>query len=270
MGSEQEAVPKSTDFVQSLERGIAVIRSFDGDHPELTLSDVARRTGMSRATARRLLLTLVELGYMRQNGRLFSLRPSILSLGYAYLSSLGLPEVVEPHVEQLVEAVQESSSVSVLDDDEIVYVARVSTKRIMNVAISVGTRFPAYATSMGRVLLAHLPEAKREQMLATLDLRPLTAKTVVRRDDLRRELDRVREQGWALVDQELEEGLRSIAAPIFDGDGKAIAAINVSVSAHSGSAEMVEETVLPPLLQAVARIEDDLRGGHGVFQPEVG
>src|SRR5699024_3253157 len=125
---------------------------------------------------------------MRQNGRLFSLRPSILSLGYAYLSSLGLPEVVEPHVEQLVEAVQETSSVSVLDDDEIVYVARVSTKRIMNVAISVGTRFPAYATSMGRVLLAHLPEAKREQMLATLDLRPLTAKTVVRRDDLRREL----------------------------------------------------------------------------------
>lgn len=270
MEPENDGAPKSAYFVQSLERGIAVIRSFDEEHAELTLSDVARRTGMSRATARRLLLTLVDLGFVRQSGRLFSLRPSILSLGYSYLSSLGLSDVVEPHIEELVETVQESSSVSVLDDDDIVYVARVSTKRIMNVTISVGTRFPAYATSMGRVLLAYRTKAQLEQYLATVDLRPLTGKTLVRRDELRTEIESVRAKGWALVDQELEEGLRSIAAPIFDGDGQTIAAINVSVSARSGSAEMVEQTILPPLLQTAARIEDDLRGGRRVFQPEVG
>ena len=142
------------EFVQSLERGLAVIRAFDADNPELTLSDVARITGLTRAAARRFLHTLVELGYMRSDGRKFALRPRILELGYAFLSSLSLPEMALPHLEQLVEKVHESSSVSVLDGNEVVYVARVPTKRIMRIAISVGTHFPAYATSMGRVLLA--------------------------------------------------------------------------------------------------------------------
>ena len=142
------------EFVQSLARGLSVIRAFDDEHTDLTLSEVSRITGLPRAVVRRFLHTLVELGYMRTDGRRFALRPKILELGYAYLSSMTLPEIAMPHLEQLVEKVHESSSVSVLDGDEIVYVARVPTKRIMTVAISVGTRFPAYATSMGRVLLA--------------------------------------------------------------------------------------------------------------------
>ena len=145
---------RAPHFVQSLERGLAVIRAFDEHNVELTLSDVARSTGLTRAAARRFLLTLADLGYVRTDGRWFSLSPRVLELGYAYLSSLSLPEVAEPHMERLVAEVHESSSVSVLDGEDIVYVARVPTSRIMTVSINVGTRFPAYATSMGRVLLA--------------------------------------------------------------------------------------------------------------------
>ena len=166
---------RGNDFVQSLERGLAVIRSFDGDNPELTLSDVSRRTGLTRAAARRFLLTLVELGYVHHDGRAFSLRPSVLDLGFAYLSSMGLPEVAMPHMETLVTTVQESSSMSVLDGDSIVYIARVPTRRrIMTVAIAVGTRFPAYATSMGRVLLAGLAPDDLDAAIAGLDLHSYT------------------------------------------------------------------------------------------------
>ena len=146
----EAAAGESTEFVQSLERGLAVIRAFDADHSKLTLSEVAAATGLSRAAARRFLHTLVHLGYMRSAGGRFELRPKILELGYAYLSSLTLPEVALPHLEELVAEVHESSSVSELDGGDVVYIARVPTKRIMTVTISVGTRFPAYATSMGR------------------------------------------------------------------------------------------------------------------------
>src|SRR6476469_6668223 len=149
---------RGAHFVQSLERGLAVIRAFDTEHPELTLSDVARETGLTRAAARRFLLTLADLGYVRSDGRLFALTARVLELGYAYLSALSLPEIAEPHLEALVADVRESSSLSVLDGDDIVYVARVPTSRIMRVAINVGTRFPAYATSMGRVQLAGLSD----------------------------------------------------------------------------------------------------------------
>jgi len=202
--------------VQSLERGLAVIRCFDADHPRLTLSEVAASTGLSRAAARRFLRTLVQLGYMRSDGSRFLLRPKVLELGYAYLSSMTLPEVAMPHLEQLVERVHESSSVSELDGDDVVYIARVPTKRIMTVSISVGTRFPAYATSMGRVLLAAQPDGWLAGYLAGVTLRGLTAHTITDPSSLEAELRKVRAQGWALVDQELEEGLRSIAAPIRD------------------------------------------------------
>ncbi len=149
---------RNSDYVQSLERGLAVIRAFDDEHRELALSDVARATGLTRAAARRFLLTLVQLGYVGFDGKLFSLRPRILELGFAYLSSLTLPEVAQPHMESLVAQVNESSSISVLDDTEIVYVVRVPTRRIMTITIAVGTRLPAYATSMGRVLLAGLDD----------------------------------------------------------------------------------------------------------------
>jgi IclR family pca regulon transcriptional regulator len=252
---------RSPEFVQSLERGLAVIRAFDGDHPSLTLSDVARATGLTRAAARRFLLTLVELGYMRNDGRQFSLRPRILEVGYAYLSSLTLPEVAQPHMETLVAQVHESCSMSVLDGDEIVYVVRVPTKRIMTVAISVGTRFPAYATSMGRVLLAARPDDQLDEYLAGADLRPITRRTVTDPTRLRAVLRKVRAQGYALVDQELEEGLRSLAVPVREADGTVTAAMNVSAHASRGTSESIRRELLPPLLDAARLVEEDLRGG---------
>jgi IclR family transcriptional regulator, pca regulon regulatory protein len=251
---------RGTPFVQSLERGLAVIRAFDGDHRQLTLSEVARRTGLPRAAARRFLLTLVELGYVRTDGRMFSLRPRVLDLGYAYLSSTSLPEVAQPHLEDLVARVHESCSVSVLDGEDIVYVARVATKRLMTVAINVGTRFPAYATSMGRVLLAGLPDGELESYLARVRLERLTARTVSSVAALRGELVKVRGQGYALVNQELEDGLRAIAVPIRDRGGRVIAALNVSAHASRTSLEVMRRDLLPPLLKTAARIEADFYG----------
>ncbi|MET8252453.1 IclR family transcriptional regulator [Micromonospora sp. NPDC005197] len=259
--SVSEEATRSPEFVQSLERGLAVIRAFDGEHPQLTLSEVARRTGLTRAAARRFLLTLVELGYVHTDGRLFSLRARILELGYAYLSSLSLPEVAQRHMEALVAQVRESCSVSVLDGDEVVYVARVPTKRIMTVGISVGTRFPAYATSMGRVLLAAQPVEWLDDYLAAAQLRPLTRRTVTDPVKLRAVLTKIAAQGYAIVDQELEEGLRSVAAPIHGENGSVIAAVNVSAHASRGSFEMIRRELLPPLLAAAKRIEEDIRGG---------
>ncbi len=250
-------------FVQSLERGLAVVRAFDADHAELTLSDVARVTGLTRAAARRFLLTLTDLGYVRTDGRRFALTARVLELGYSYLSALTLPEVAEPHLERLVAEVRESSSLSVLDGDDIVYVARVPTSRIMRVAINVGTRFPAYATSMGRVQLAGLPDEQLDAYLDRAALLRLTPHTLSDAGALRAELDRVRTQGWALVDQELEEGLRSVAAPIRDRDGAVVAAINVSAHASRASRDAVRKTLLGPLLAAAARIEADLRVASG-------
>ena len=246
-------------FVQSLERGLAVIRAFDSTQRELTLSDVARRTGLTRAAARRFLLTLVELGYVRTDGRLFSLRPRVLDLGYAYLSSMTLPEVATPHLEQLVATVHESSSVSVLDGSDVVYIARVPTKRIMTVAISVGTRFPAYVTSMGRVLLAALPPEAREEHLPAGPLTAHTPFTVTDRRRLDDVLAEVAAQGYALVEQELEEGLRSIAVPIRDRSGGVVAAMNISVSAQRRTSDSIRSDLLPPLLAAAREIEEDLR-----------
>jgi IclR family pca regulon transcriptional regulator len=254
---------RDADFIQSLERGLAVIRAFDAEHPKLSLSEVAASTGLSRAAARRFLHTLVNLGYMRMDGGQFSLRPKILELGYAYLSSLSLPEVAMPHLEQLVEQVRESSSVSQLDGDDVVYIARVPTRRIMTVAISVGTRFPAYATSMGRVLLADRPDDWLDGYLASVTLAPLTSHTIASPRALRAELATIREQGWALVDQELEEGLRSVAAPIRDGDGRVIAAANVSTHAGRRSVAEVMEDLLEPLLRTARAIETDLRQASG-------
>jgi IclR family pca regulon transcriptional regulator len=253
-----EAV-RDADFIQSLERGLSVIRAFDAEHPKLSLSEVAASTGLSRAAARRFLHTLVNLGYMRTEGSQFALRPKILELGYAYLSSLTLPEVAMPHLEQLVEQVRESSSVSELDGDDVVYIARVPTRRIMTVAISVGTRFPAYATSMGRVMLAGRPDEWLDEYLESAPLRALTSHTIAEPSSLRAELRKIREQGWALVDQELEEGLRSVAAPIRDSEGRVVAAVNVSTHAGRRSVADVISELLEPLLRTARLIESDLQ-----------
>ncbi|MET0198064.1 IclR family transcriptional regulator [Rhodococcus sp. 14-2470-1a] len=256
-GSGEQQGP-SPDYVQSLARGLAVIRAFDAEHPRRTLSDVAKTTDLTRATARRFLLTLVELGYVRSDGSMFWLTPRVLELGYSYLSSLSLPDVAGPHLEALAEQVRESSSVSILDGDDVVYVARVPVSRIMTVAITIGTRFPAFATSMGRVLLAGLPEDKLDAYLRRVELSPLTGRTITDVSSLRAELDSVRAQGYCLVDQELEEGLRSIAAPVRDHAGDVVAAANVSTQAARHSADAVREHLLPALLRATAAIETDL------------
>jgi IclR family pca regulon transcriptional regulator len=253
-----EESPLDGDYVQSLERGLSVIRAFDADHPKLTLSEVAAATGLSRAAARRFLHTLVHLGYMHNNNGRFSLRPRILELGYAYLSALTLPEVAMPHLEELVEQVRESSSVSELDGEDVVYIARVPTKRIMTVAIAVGTRFPAYATSMGRVLLADKPADWLDDYLGRASLHGFTGHTITSPAELRQELRKIKAHGWALVDQELEEGVRSIAAPVRDTDGRAIAAVNISTHAGRRTLDGIVADLLRPLLTTAERIERDL------------
>jgi IclR family pca regulon transcriptional regulator len=255
---DPEPERRSGDLVQSLRRGLQVIRTFGHDHQQMTLSDIARETGLTRAAARRFLLTLQDVGYVRSDGRYFSLTPRVLELGYAYLSGLSLTDVAQPHVEDLVDRVHESSSVSVLDEDDIVYVVRVATKRIMTVAISVGTRFPAYCTSMGRVLLAALEPDDLTERLARIELSPLTSRTVTDRKRLRSLIDQVHGQGYATTDQELEDGLRSAAAPIHDRAGKVVAAINASAQAPRVTMDQLRKRILPEVLETAKRIDADL------------
>jgi IclR family transcriptional regulator, pca regulon regulatory protein len=258
-GSPVVTAVRDSDFVQSLDRGLAVIRAFGPGRERLSLSDVARETGLTRAAARRFLLTLVKLGYVRSDGREFSLRPRVLELGYAYLSGLAMPEIASPHLEELVAQVRESSSISVLDGHHIVYVARVATKRIMTVAISVGTRFPAYATSMGRVLLAGMSPEELDKYLAEAEFEAFTGRTITDPDRLREVVGEARRQGYAIVDQELEEGLRAIAAPIRGSGDAVIAAINVSAHASRVSMAAMRAELLPAMLETARRIEADLR-----------
>lgn len=266
---ESEPAHRGAHHVQSLERGLAVIKAFHAGAAELTLSDVARSTGLTRAAARRFLLTLADLGYVRTDGKYFSLTARVLELGYSYLSSMTLPEVAQPHLERLSADVRESSSVSVLEGTDIVYVARVAVSRIMTVSINVGTRFPAYATSMGHVLLAGMSPAELAAYLAIARLDKLTDRTLTTSERLRAELGRVAAQGWAMVDQELEEGLRSVAAPIRDRHGAVVAAVNLSTHASRTTAESVEAGLVPPLLATAQAIEADLaisapaRARHG-------
>ena len=260
-GAEHSAAAsggRRTDFVQSLDRGLAVIRCFSSERPSLTLSEVAERTGLTRAAARRFLLTLQELGYVGSTGRQFSLRPRVLALGYAYLSSFSVAQIAQPHLEDLAEELHESCSVSVLDGDDIVYVARASANRIMTIALTVGTRLPPYPTSMGRVLLAWLPPAEIDAILGRTSLRKLTEQTVVDPDELKQILATVRAQGWATVDQELEAGVRSVAVPIRDSSGKVVAAINASAHAARVPMRTLEKQFLPRLLDAARQIDTEL------------
>jgi len=253
------AVDRSrSTFVQSLERGLAVIQAFDGSEA-LTPSEVAVTSGLTRAAARRFLLTLVELGYVRVEGRAFRLSPRVLELGASYLSGLTLPELALPHLREFVAAVRESSSVAVLDGPEIVYVAHVSAKRVLSVTVSVGSRDPAHVTSLGRVLLAAQPDDRLDRYLDELDLQPITPRTILDPDKLRAELHRVRRQGWALVDQEFEQGLRALSAPIHDRDGTVIAAANVSLHASRWTIDAIRTTLLPQLLHTTTAIEHDVR-----------
>jgi IclR family pca regulon transcriptional regulator len=245
------------DFVRSLERGLAVIRALGHPGPGLTLAEAARELHSTRASARRTLLTLERLGYLRTEDRHYTLTPKVLSLGFGYRSGLALPDIARPHLQDLMRDTDEFCSVSVLDGDQTLCVARVAPARIMNVAMPVGTRLPAYATCVGRVLLAELSEADLDAYIARVELRPLTPATVVDPPGLRRELDRVRRQRWALVDQELERGLRSIAAPIRDAAGRVIAAANVGAHAGRITVTTLRRALLPSLQAAAESIERD-------------
>lgn len=235
------------NFVLSLARGLKVLESFEGRTEGLTVSELARVSGLSRAAVRRILLTLAHLGYAEYTGRSYRLKTRVLKLGFSYLSSTSLPSIAQPVLEHLTETLHESSSLSVLDGDQIVYLARSATKRVMSVGLSVGSRLPAYCTSMGRILLAALPEAELEAFLTRAELKQLTPKTVTNKAVLAEIIRRIRADGFALTDEELELGLRSIAVPIRTRQNRIVAAINVGVhAARVSTAEMVHR-FLPQL-----------------------
>jgi IclR family pca regulon transcriptional regulator len=241
-------------YVQSFARGLEVIRSFSASAPRQTLTEVAGRTGLTRAGARRILLTLQTLGYVESDGKLFRLTPRMLDLGFAYLSSLPIWNLAEPVMETLVEQVKESCSAAVLNGTDIVYVLRVPTHKIMSISLGVGSRLPAYCTSMGRMLLSALPLDAMMQVLQASDRAARTRYTVTDVNELAAKIAQVRRQGWALVDQELEEGLVSMAAPITDRAGQMVAALNISGQANRSSAAVMRETMLPHLLEAAKAI----------------
>lgn len=252
--------PKPGDsYVQSFARGLSVIRAFGEQRPQMTLSEVAAATGLTRAGARRILLTLEHLGYVMSDGRKFRLTPKILDLGYAYLSASPLWALAEPEMEALADHTGESCSISVLEGTDIVYVLRVATHKIMRVNLAVGSRLPAWATSMGRVLLGGLPQAQSDAILAASNIKQHAVLTVTDIQQLRQIISRDRTLGYSYVSQELEDSLRSIAAPIIDRTGTVIAAINISGMVNRNSEQQMLETFLPRLLKTAQTISGMLQ-----------
>ena len=243
-------------FVQSFARGLEVIEAF-GQTPAMTLTDLAEATGLSRATVRRFVHTLVHLGYVRASEKHFALTPKIMNLGFAYLASQPLVELVEPVLANLSRELGQSTSVSVLDGTDVVYIARQETTSIMRINITVGTRFPAYATSMGRVLLAGLDQTQLAEYFRTADLTDVTDYTITDEPALRAQLDTVRRQGYAVVEEELEVGLSSVAVPIRNRAGTTVAAMNTSVAVTRQSPEDLTE-LLPALLAAADEVSNAL------------
>ncbi len=254
--------PRNGEFVTSLARGLQVVRAFDVDHPIMTLSEVAKRTGLTRATARRFLHTLRDLGYVSSEDRDFRLTPQVLSLGYAYLSSMSIVEIAQPFMARISKQISESCSMSVLDGADIIYVARVPAKRIMSVALSIGTRLPAYNTSMGRVLLAALDSEELNTYFAASERASYTPHTVFGETELRDILAQVRADGFAAVDQELELGVRSVAVPVRERSDKTLAALNVSGHAARVSMRDIRRNFLPPLQAAASAIAAALSGSR--------
>ena len=258
-GAEDLTAPgRSRDFVQSLERGLAIIRVFSAEKNSLTVSEIAHVSGLTRAAVRRFLLTLAELGYVSMKKNRFELTPQVLELGYSYLSALSFPEVALSHLERLVAQTAEASEGSILDRGDIVYVVRVPGPALMTISVNIGARRPAHATAMGRVLLANLPPADLDDYLSKTPLRPLLPRTITNPKTLRAELETVRRTGYALVNQELEEGLVAIAAPIRDRSGRTRAAINLSTHVGRKSVDDMRRFV-PLLQQTAADIELGLR-----------
>jgi IclR family pca regulon transcriptional regulator len=244
------------DFVESIARGFDVLRALD--RPAMSHSDVATATGLARPTARRILRTLETLGYVRSAQGAFVLTPRVLELGIGYVQSLGLWELARPHLETLVTRTHESSSMAQLDGSDIVYVARVAVPKLITLAVHIGTRFPAVPTSLGKVLLAGLEPDELEKTLAEPSRAPVVPRWQPDRDELDQALREVRAQGWALTDEQLASGIRSIAAPVRDGSGRTVAAVNVTVHAAETPVETLRHDYLPMLLETAGRISADV------------
>lgn len=247
--------PESRDFVTALASGLEVIRAFDSEHPRMTLSEVATRTGMNRAKARRFLLTLHSLGYVRKQHRYFELAPRVLHLGYAFLSANNYRGVIQQYLEDITNEIGESSSLGVLDGEDVIYVARSAAKhRLMAITLSVGTRLPAAHTSLGRILLAQLDSSELESYLSKVDLTRYTDKTITDIDELRNQIIVARQQGYAVADQELDPGLRSLAVPAYDAKHHLIGAINVSTNAARVNMDTLLGVYLPIMQKKAAQI----------------
>ena len=250
------------DFIEALARGLDVIRVFQPRQPAMSLAAVASASGLARPTARRILLTLRQMGYVRTADGGFELTPRVLELGMAYVLSRNLWEIARPHMERLVTRTRESSSVAQLDGSDIVYVARVAVPKIVSLAVTIGTRFPAAATSLGKVLLAALPPGAAERVLAEPSRSGITPRfqaSAQQRSDVLRE---VRARGWALTDEELAPGICSVAAPLRDGDGQVIAALNVCAHAAETPMDVLTGEYLPLLLQTAGAISADWAACH--------
>ncbi len=252
-GAEKSA--EMRDFVSSLARGLGVIRAFDMQNPQMTLTQVAKRTGLTRAGARRFLLTLAELGYVRKDQRLFSLTPKILELGYAFMASAPLSLTARPIVDRVTEQTGESCNMGVLDKDDMVNVAHTGPRGIVMVNVHVGARIPAAYTAVGRAILAFLPEEELNAYLARLELKPLTSFSLTSKTALRAELERIRKQGYAFVDRELHEGMRTLGVPVFNNHGSVAAAVNITNHAVTVPKEKIIKDCLPALQQAAADLQ---------------
>lgn len=264
MAHIEQPAPDKEDFVRSLANGLKVMECFAETESTMTLSEVARRTGLSRAAARRMLYTLVHLNYAVIDGRGFTLTPKVLSLGLGFRSVDGIGDLIDPALRQLSSELNESSSASVLVGEDIVYIARVHTRRIMRMDLDVGTRLPAFATSMGRILLADMDEPRLRQTLQSWDRPQLTPATITDVEELIALIRRARQEGFAVVDQELEAGLRSVSVPVVHPEKGVVTAINVSVSAGLESAEESLRRVLPHLLKtAESASQSILAWEHG-------
>jgi IclR family pca regulon transcriptional regulator len=253
---EIQALSGDPNFMTSLARGLAVIRGFSQQRRKMSIAQLSLRTGIPRAAVRRCLYTLAKLGYVgAEDGATFALRPQILALGHAYLSSVPLVMAAQPVLDQVSGTTHESCSLAIMDGDEILYVARSSSsRRIMSIDLGVGSRLPTHCTSMGRVLLAHLPDDDLASYLRRVKLVPHTNRTIVSKEQLARTVAAVREAGFAVVDQELEIGLRSIAVPVKDYRGRIAAAINISVQAARVPSAEMEKSFLPPLRAAAVEL----------------
>ncbi|SFI13215.1 transcriptional regulator, IclR family [Collimonas sp. OK307] len=252
--AEQIDALADPSFMTSLARGLAVVQAFSDSRKPQTIANISQKTGIPRAAVRRCLHTLRELGYVDAELNNFSLRPKVLTLGYSYLSSTPLTVSAQPCLNNISRALNESSSLAVMDDDEVLYVARAATSRVMSVALNTGSRLPAYCTSLGRVMLAHMPPAELDQYLARTKLRPMTENTVTSVKRLRTILADVRQAGYAINDEELELGLRSIAVPVRGASGTVLAALNVGAQAARVSIDQLEHEFLPVLLRGAQEL----------------